>query len=221
MVLSNAKNNFFGYEETFIKVRQPIVVEEKTPLIVRESDTLTVGANVFNNTTKEQKIDVVFESKDIQISESKKSITLKPDENTFVTFNASIKDAPNDIVYTVSALGDSAKNSDKLEGHITLKESPTLINSIIKSSIIKTGSQDFTLTLPENTNIEKSLYELFVSNNPLSGIEKIIKSLLIYPYGCIEQSVSSTMPNVIIKKFNALIGDIGVDAKVMEDYIKK
>jgi uncharacterized protein YfaS (alpha-2-macroglobulin family) len=39
------------------------------------------------------------------------------------------------------------------------------------------------------------------SNSRLAGIEKIIRTLIVYPYGCLEQTVSSTLPNVIVMQF--------------------
>jgi uncharacterized protein YfaS (alpha-2-macroglobulin family) len=36
MVISNSKDNFFGYSESFIEVRKNVIIEDKTPLILRD-----------------------------------------------------------------------------------------------------------------------------------------------------------------------------------------
>ncbi|MBT3726324.1 hypothetical protein HOG21_01080 [bacterium] len=35
MVIANSKDNFFGYNEDYIEVRKQVLVEPRTPLIVR------------------------------------------------------------------------------------------------------------------------------------------------------------------------------------------
>lgn len=63
-------------------------------------------------------------------------------------------------------------------------------------------SADLSLAIGENTDETKSSYTLTLSNNPLLGIEKIVKSLAVYPFGCGEQLLSSTFPNAVLKRFS-------------------
>ncbi len=65
---------------------------------------------------------------------------------------------------------------------------------------------------------------LSVSDSPLQNPEKIIASLVTYPYGCIEQTISSTIPNAIAIKLSESLG-INIDKtkaqKNLDDGIKK
>jgi hypothetical protein len=36
MVVSNSKDNLFGYSESFLEVRKDIIIEDKTPKILRD-----------------------------------------------------------------------------------------------------------------------------------------------------------------------------------------
>jgi hypothetical protein len=36
MVLSNSKDNLFGYSEQFIEVKKNVIIEDRTPLILRD-----------------------------------------------------------------------------------------------------------------------------------------------------------------------------------------
>ncbi len=218
MALSHSKDNFFGYSETSLEVRKDVIVEDRTPLILREADEVVLGANIFNMTDKEIGFSstlTIDGAKLLDPSEKKSMIPAGGSE--FVTWkvqqtkNCPILSKDCTLPYTISVLGDSVDHSDKISGNIAVKYIPTLIQNVQNSQVFTTGqSKDMTLTLPENTNIEKSFYEFSVSNTPLAGIEDIVKSLAVYPYGCGEQLLSSTLPNAILLKFSTLLGDVGV-----------
>lgn len=205
MVVSNSKDNFFGYAEDFLEVRKNVIVEDKTPLILRDWDNSRIWANIFNNTKKDIDFKVILDTPWIEVTKPEKKITIASGENEFVSWQIKTNNIVNEINYNISVLGDSIENSDKLKNKIVLKESPVLISNIIKTGIIKSDSLlDLDIIIPENTDLEKSKVELIFSNNKLSGIEKIVKSLWVYPYWCIEQTISSTLPNVILKEFDDL-----------------
>ena len=206
MAVSNSKDNLFWYSEEFIEVRKDVLVEDKTPLIIRDWDEVVLWANLFNTTKKTIWFKVKFESDELWITGGEREVVIDWWDNEFVTWKVINNKWKQKVNYKITILWDSVDHSDKLEWSIEVKESPVLIqNNLNNGSVAKWEKKTFSLKVPENTDIEKSKYELYISNNPLSGIEKIIYSLLKYPYGCIEQSVSSTLPNAILLNFIDLL----------------
>lgn len=163
---------------------------------------------------------VKINSDNLSLGLNHKEITLKSGENAFVTFEAKAKNNNKDIYYSMSAVGDSTKNSDGIDGKITLAESPTLTQYVLRDDILSQTTRDYTITVPENTLVSRSSYEISLSNNPIQHLESIISSLLIYPYGCIEQSVSTTVPNVMAKKFAQYFTNSKIDIKKSEEQTK-
>ncbi len=151
-------------------------------------------------------------SSDLTVSENTKKITLKDGANTFVTFNASAGQN-KDVSYTMSAFGDGEENSDSVAGTITYARSPTFMQRVTHNDILAEGSKDYDILMPENTLIEKSTYQISLSTNPIQHLESIVASLLVYPYGCIEQTVSSTVPNVLAKKFSQYFTGTDINLK--------
>ncbi|PID86289.1 hypothetical protein CSB08_01355 [Candidatus Gracilibacteria bacterium] len=205
IAVSNSINNFFGVSEEFIEVRKNVIIEDKTPIILRDGDKLKVGANIFNNTDKEINFKVSFVSDYVKVKDTERQVKIPGNNSSFLTWDIESSIETPEISYKITALGDSVQNSDKIENTIKLKVSPTLVTNFMKNEIIAKGEKSsISIDIPENTNLDKSALEVFISNNKLQGIEKIVSSLARYPYGCIEQTVSSTYPNAILLKFGNL-----------------
>ncbi len=220
MVLSNSKDNFFGYAESMIEVRKDVIVEDRTPLIIRYGDEIILGANVFNTTDKEIGFTATLKSTSLEIEKQEQLSMIAPGESEFISWRVTAKPEIyagwEKINYSISILGDSVKHSDKIEWKIQVSSSPVLMQKVLQSkNIASWQSADLTLDLPENTNIELSQYSISLSNNPLQGIQKILASLAKYPYGCIEQTLSSTMPNAVLSKFSSLLWDVGVSQDII------
>lgn len=220
IVISNAMDNIFGAWESFFSVKKPVTIEDKTPLILRYADRITLWANVFNQTGKDMRFYVKIDAINISMKQKEKEIFLKNWENTFVTFEWIADQKQSWFSYTMSAYGDSWKNSDIVEWNIVYAESPTLFQYVNIYDTIQSRIKDFTLSLPPNTNIEKSTYEISLSNNPIWNLGSILTSLLQYPYWCIEQTVSTLLPNVYAKKFSQYLWNTKLDKKMMEENIQ-
>ena len=220
MVLSNSTDNTFGAGQTLFSVQKPVTIEDKTPLILHDGDRVTLGANVFNQTGRDMTFAVDLKADGLKVTQQHTQITLKNGANTFVSFDAQTRGDGKNIPYTMTVTGDSFKNSDGIQWTIKIAESPTLIQRVIKDDILINATRDYSMQIPENTLIPKSTYEVSISNNPLQHLESIISSLLIYPYGCIEQSTSTTVPNVLARKFAKFLTSTSIDLKKADEQTK-
>lgn len=137
MAVTNARDNTFGTGESTFEVKKPVTLEDKTPLILRDGDTITLGANVFNQTGKDRELTVSLNSPSLIVNKNTQKISLKNGANTFVSFPVQIKEKGKNITYTMSVRGDSDKNSDTVEGTITWAESPTLIQRVIRDDVLE------------------------------------------------------------------------------------
>ena len=87
---------------------------------------------------------------------------------------------------------------------------------------LMTGAS-MTLTLPQadaSVDGENSKVEVIVASSYVAQMEDTIRSLLQYPYGCIEQTISSTLPNAIALSLADRLG-IQIDRSQAEENTRK
>ena len=213
MVVANSAKNFFGMWQDFLEVRKNVIVQDKTPFILRNWDISKIWAQVFNNTKKTIWFKVELETSDAEVRNKTQKISIWAGKSKFVSWEIVATNNIEKIDYSIKALWDNKENSDKLEWKILVKSSPVLITNLIKNIKInwatwKYGIWNLNINIPNNTDLDKSKVEVIFSNNRFSGIEKIVSSLAKYPYWCLEQTISSTLPNAVILKFSNIFGDL-------------
>jgi len=207
IAISNSKNNFFGAEEIFINVRKNVIVEPKTPIILRDKDQIKISTNIFNTTTKEIWFKVSMSSDDLNIKNPSIDIKIPASSSKTVSFDIENKTTlKENLTYLISALWDSVANSDKFEWIIKLVSDPIMLSYTNKSLVLDKNNPSLVtkISMPDNLDLEKSTIEIRASNNKIAWVEKIVSSLAVYPYWCIEQTTSSTIPNVVLKNFTSI-----------------
>ena len=209
IAVSNSKNNTFGYQEKNILVQKNIIIEDKTPKIIRVWDEIKIWANIFNTSSKNQTISVKLESSAYKKQLPEQIITIQPGASQLVQWKVKNERAGKEFKYKISAIWENADYSDAYENIIPVADLPMFAKVEKKSGSVKAKElYDAEFKIPNNTDLTASKVVVTFSNNKLAGIDSIVRSLLVYPYWCIEQTTSSTYPNAVLKKFNSLFSGI-------------
>ena len=208
IVVANTKDSTFAVGEKMIQVRKDIVATAHAPYIVRNGDRFVVSASIFNNTKTIQSLIVAFEANplDIQWSNEQK-ITLEPGKTLSVDFPASVdkKSKAVKLSYVIRVKNMSWITLDAIEQKIDYVLDPILIERY-QQNIILTGSKIIPIPLDKsNVNENQSTFSLRISPTFLPSMEDVLQSLKMYPYGCIEQTTSSTLPNALLLAVSNLI----------------
>lgn len=190
---------------------------------MREGDTFTITATVSNHTKKissaELKLTIGTGASKI---ERTTRLSLDVLDRVGYDFSLKVQDAWKEKVPYTLELRENEKILDSVTRTIMLPPLP-IVTQKVRLVEVFTG-KTYTLTLPKSLlsdlSPKDSKVKVSISPNFSDHIEKGISSLLQYPYGCIEQTIASTLPNRIASSLSDVLG-LTIDTKRAAEYTKK
>ncbi|MDT4952673.1 MAG: hypothetical protein QOJ02_811 [Acidobacteriota bacterium] len=203
-VIGSTTDGEVGVVEKEIRAFQPFFVEHDPPRVLTEGDEIQLPVVLRNYLDKPQTVDLELkpESWFTLSGPALKRAEVASNDSSRATFDfraiASIIDGKQRITATGSAASDAI-------------EKPVTVHPDGEEKALTT-----TRILGENTTLELNLPaelikgslrgELKIYPNLLSHVAESVEGILERPYGCGEQTVSSTYPNLMILRFNKSIG---------------
>lgn len=189
------KGNAFGNVEKSMVVADPIVISSSIPRFLSPGDDLIMPVSLSNTTDKEANCDVSvhIEGPFSIAGETSQKIKIPKKSEEFVTFNVSSlnETGQGKIVVKVQSLGESFKQTTE----ISVRPASPLQKRSGAGSV--RAGEEISVNLNTAGFIpESSEKKLIVSNNPLVQFSNSLDYLVRYPYGCVEQTVSSAFPQL-------------------------
>lgn len=203
------KNKVFGSETANMQVADPIVISASIPRFLSPGDTLEVPVMLANTTsnTADCNASISVDGPLEVIGKKEIKAGIKPNKEGIVTFRLLAKKQIGNgkITVTAAAMGENFIN----ETEITIRPASPLIktsgNETIKAGQKKLISMDAGSFIPSSMD-----NKLIVSKSPLVKFSKDLEYLVSYPYGCVEQTVSSAFPQLY---YGDLVKDILGDSR--------
>ncbi len=203
---STDNSHQFGSGEGKVSVSKDFVLQPDLPRFVREGDKLSLSTRVVNITNASQTVEVSLTAPLLGKSFSPVAVSLNTGESKTVSFPVTVPDKSEgkEVLVTFVAkssegsVGDSVQIAVpvKTHGQRTLSQQ----NMVLLDGTVKIPFENI---LPENF---ESL-TVNITNSPLSDLKSRALQLLSYPYGCAEQTTSTTMPNAIVASLQKEIGE--------------
>jgi len=206
------KGHAFASSQKNIKVADPIVISTALPRFLCPGDTVLVPVIMSNTTEKATQCETTLNvSGQITLLGSKSMKTeVAANAEGQVIYKVVAKQAlgQSNVTVDVKALGESFKNSTD----ITVRPASPL-QKVSGSGSVKAG-ENLKLSLEDNKFIPQSVQRnLVISNSPMVEFTKDLDYLLRYPYGCVEQTISSVFPQLYFQELSEQIFESADDTK--------
>ena len=189
------KDGQFGSKENTMTVADPIVLSSALPRFMSPRDSVTVPVTITNTTSHSTTARVQMTvSGNLQLAGNAiQNITLGPNAETRVNFQ----------VIALPAIGAGKVKVDvNSMGEVFVDETEMSIRPAVPLQKITgngeiQGGQTQTIPLFQNDFISSSTdYSLKISRTPAVLLTKYLHELVVYPYGCTEQTVSTAFPQI-------------------------
>ncbi|HEB9286208.1 TPA: hypothetical protein RZK15_001643 [Campylobacter coli] len=199
MVVAN-ENDAYGSVSKDIQVSAPLVMLETLPRTLKIGDNFTLLTQIFKteNRIKNATLSVRSKNSLIKISPDTQTIDFKSATNLEVMMDANVSDnriGKELLEFELKSEDYTYKN--EIEIDIKPINAYTYENN---TSLIKAGeSKEFII---KDYILGTTNATLKLSSTPILDMDKRIKYLLNYPYGCIEQTTSAVLPQLFLDKFS-------------------
>ncbi len=194
-----------GSGETYVIVKSDVVVQPTIPRFAYTSDIFEIPVNFKNTTGLYKDVRFSIDVNNGKVLEGIKSFTLKPNENKTLFFKIKTGEDAGDMRISIQSISSEEEFKDEFiipvypslpyiteAKYITIEPNNNIpLNEYFKDFYPKAHNSIITLsTLPGITRLNK------------------LKYAVNYPYGCIEQTSTSTLLLLRMKPFLNAVTDI-------------
>jgi uncharacterized protein YfaS (alpha-2-macroglobulin family) len=195
-VIGSTEDGQIGTVEKEIKSFQPFFVEHDPPRILTAGDEIALPVVVRNYLDRPQAVNLEIkpESWFALLGPATKSVNVPGGDAARGTFDfrasASVKDGKQRITAT------GADANDAIEKPITVHPDGEE-KSVTASDVVGDGSA-LTLNIPNSLVPNSARAEVKIYPNLMAHVAESVEAIMERPYGCGEQTISSTYPSLLL-----------------------
>ncbi|CUR69658.1 hypothetical protein BN2877_50980 [Achromobacter xylosoxidans] len=191
----------YGSTDTEMVVAAPIVAELNTPRFITPGDQAAIALDVTNLSGSDQKVTVKLEALDpVGIVDGTRTVTLKDKQRTTLRFTASTTGSYGLGLMRLTVDGQGGAKPIHIVRESVLQVQPAYAaERQVRRLRLNPGESNTPQAswvasyYPDSTTVSMT-----VSNRPPINVNRVVEGLLNYPYGCTEQTISATLPWVLI-----------------------
>jgi uncharacterized protein YfaS (alpha-2-macroglobulin family) len=199
VMAASAMGYRYGSAEKAIPVKTDLMVLPTLPRVLGPTDRIAVPVTVFSMNEGIREVDVSMEATaPLYVrGEASKRITFDEPAEKDVLFELEADEAIGAGTITISAAGGRYKAKSVTDISIR-PSSPRIYDTIEETCEPGAG---VSLLVPRRGVAGSNHAVLSVMRKPKLNLQKRLRWLMHYPYGCIEQTVSSVFPQLHLREF--------------------
>ncbi|HEV2234553.1 MAG TPA: MG2 domain-containing protein [Terriglobia bacterium] len=177
--------------------RKDLILRLEIPRFFTQGDTATLTGIVHNYLASDKTAQVSLEASGVELTGSaSSSVTVPKNGEAVVTWTVR---APTigQAKFLAKALTD--EESDALELTAPVRPWGLQLNSAFSAALVADTAESKTqIVMPADINPDASSLRIDIAPSIAGTIFSALDYLATYPYGCVEQTMSSFLPNIIV-----------------------
>lgn len=218
--LASAQDGRLGSTTAPIRVFQDFFVDIDLPLALTQGDEVSMPVAVYNYLETGQRVELTLEAQewfDMQ-GEATQAVDLEPGDVTVVYFPIKVTATEGRFRPVVTAIGEKMSDATTLRHDVQVVPDGKRMDETTSDRL--EGSTEHTVTIPEQTIPGTAQILVKVYPGILSQVVEGLEALLRMPYGCFEQTSSTTYPNVLVMDYLKSTGQASPEVQMTaEQYI--
>lgn len=197
-----ANNGAYGFAEKTIVVKKPLMLLGTVPRVLGPLETIKLPVTVFAMDNNIRSVTVSMQNNDYlePVGSATQQISFASPGEQMVYFDVKVKEHTGIGKVKLTASGGGEKADYDVELDV---RNPNPVVTNVLSASLPTGQQwsetIVPIGIPQNG---KATIE--ISSIPSINLEKRLDYLIQYPYGCIEQTISSVFPQLVLNQLTDL-----------------
>ncbi len=183
---------------------KPLFIEMQTPRFFINGDDATVGAVIHNNEDKALTVQVSLDASGVDLlSPASQEVEVAAGEQMYVKWDLTVQGGVRRVDFTAHAVSGAYEDSSK-PALGTLSEQGIPVYNYVATETVGTAgmlqnanSATEAIQLPTTLDFSDARLSIEVSPSLAASMQSGLTYLKDYPYLCMEQTVSTFLPNVI------------------------
>jgi hypothetical protein len=187
---------------------QPLILRLAMPRFFSQGDEGFITAVVHNYTDSPQPVKLILSAgNEVQVRDSlTQTVVVEPEKAKRYSWPVKVL-TPGELRISCKAIGSSQDASDAMEMKLPIRSLG--IETFVARSGVMTGddqSVQIPAQLPPDAVPGSAKLHIYLSSSTLGSIVGNFGTLIDYPYGCTEQTMSKLMPSIVAMKMNRSLG---------------
>ncbi len=197
-------------------VRKNLILRLAVPRFFVQGDEIMISALVHNYLAIEKTVRVSLDFKGLDpLDGATRDVRVLPRAEVRLDWRVRARQVRHAVV-TGKALTD--EESDAMEVELPVNIPGVKLSHARGGSLAAGGSAAFDLTFPANVQPGSRLLGIRVSPSIAGSLFGALEYLTTFPYGCVEQTMSSFLPNIVVTR---AVNELGLKVSLDTDDVQR
>ncbi|MGE0549418.1 MAG: alpha-2-macroglobulin [Kofleriaceae bacterium] len=208
----------FGAGELRLTVNKPLMAAPALPRFLRSDDTASVGVVIHNRTDRAGTATVTATANGVSLDRTKASVDVPANGSTRVRFTAKTSNnAAATFGFAVAMNGET----DAVRVTIPIDRPRVIDHRVLVEQRLDGGAVwEGNIAAASDVIRAESRLEVTIDRTGLGDLAPGLRSLVEYPYGCLEQTMSRFIPLVAAKDLARTLDDPSLQGTKANQFIR-